>query len=100
MEQPNVLVVDDDREIVRAIAKLLEMEGMHVLKAYNGLEAMDVLMTQNVQLILLDVMMPQMDGLSATLRPREQKHSHHHPVRQNGGQRQRCWGCPWERTIM
>lgn len=73
MEQPNVLVVDDDREIVRAIAKLLEMEGMHVLKAYNGLEAMDVLMTQNVQLILLDVMMPQMDGLSATLKIRESK---------------------------
>ena len=42
MDQPCVLVVDDDREIVRAIAKLLELEGYRVLRAYNGMEAMDV----------------------------------------------------------
>ncbi len=72
-EIPTVLVVDDDREIVRAIARLLELEGLNVLKAYNGLEAMDVLMTQSVQLLILDVMMPQMDGLSATMKIRESK---------------------------
>ncbi|MGI5958704.1 MAG: response regulator transcription factor [Massiliimalia sp.] len=73
MDTPTVLVVDDDREIVRAIAKLLEMEGLKVLKAYNGLEAIDVLMTQSVQLLILDVMMPKLDGLSATMKIRESK---------------------------
>ena len=73
MDAPCVLVVDDDREIVRAIAKLLELEGCRVLKAYNGLEAMEQLMNQSVQLVILDVMMPQMDGLSATLKIRERK---------------------------
>lgn len=73
MSSPNVLVVDDDMEIVRAIAKLLELEGMNTLRAYNGLEAMDVLTTKQVQLIILDVMMPKMDGLSATLKIRESK---------------------------
>lgn len=73
MDTPTVLVVDDDREIVRAIARLLELEGLKVLKAYNGLEAMDVLMTQSVQLLILDVMMPKMDGLSATMKIRESK---------------------------
>jgi DNA-binding response OmpR family regulator len=73
IEKPTILVVDDDREIVRAIAKLLELEDFQVLKAYNGLEAMDVLMTQNVQLMILDVMMPKMDGLSATMKIRESK---------------------------
>lgn len=73
MNTPTILVVDDDREIVRAIAKLLELEGFNVLKAYNGMEAMDLLMTQSVQLIILDVMMPRMDGLSATMKIRESK---------------------------
>ena len=44
MNQPKILVVDDDREIVGAIKKRLEMEGYEVLTAYDGLEAMDVLM--------------------------------------------------------
>ena len=73
MEKPTILVVDDDREIVRAIAKLLELEDFRVLKAYNGMEAMDILMSQSVQLIILDVMMPKMDGLSATMKIRESK---------------------------
>ena len=73
MEKPTILVVDDDREIVRAIAKLLELEDFRVLKAYNGMEAMDVLMSQSVQLIILDVMMPKMDGLSAPMKIRESK---------------------------
>jgi len=71
MEQPCILVVDDDREIVRAIAINLEREGYKVLKAYDGLEALELLAANSVQLILLDVMMPKMDGLSATLRIRE-----------------------------
>ena len=73
MEKPSVLVVDDDKEIVRAIVKLLEMEDIHLLTAYDGLAALDVLATQDVQLLILDVMMPRLDGLSAMLKIREKK---------------------------
>lgn len=66
-------MVDDDREIVNAIAINLQNEGYQVLKAYNGLEALDVLCSENVHLIILDVMMPKMDGLSATMKIREEK---------------------------
>ena len=63
MNGAKVLVVDDDREIVKAIDKLLSMEGYEVLKAYNGLVAMEVLINQEVQLLLLDIMMPKLDGM-------------------------------------
>ncbi len=53
-----VLVVDDDREIVRAIALLLEKEEYRVLKAYDGMEALRILGEQEEQLIIMDVMMP------------------------------------------
>ena len=62
MSQYNILVVDDDREIVRSLGKLLELEGYRVKKAYNGMEALDILMTEQIHLILLDVMMPKMNG--------------------------------------
>ena len=68
-----VLVVDDDREIVKAIAILLEQEGYQVLKAYDGLQALDLLMTCSVQLVIIDVMMPKLDGLSAVMRIRERQ---------------------------
>jgi len=73
MEKQRVLVVDDDREIVNAIAINLQNEGYKVLKAYNGLEALDIINSQAVHLIILDVMMPQMDGLSATLKIRDKR---------------------------
>ena len=62
-----ILVADDDREIVKAIAILLEREGYKVLPAYDGLEALDLLAQNQIQLILMDVMMPRMDGLSLSL---------------------------------
>ena len=68
MSQYNILVVDDDREIVRSLGKLLELEGYRVKKAYNGMEALDILMTEQIHLILLDVMMPKMNGLSALMK--------------------------------
>ena len=68
-----ILVADDDREIVKAIAILLEREGYKVLRAYDGLEALDLLAQNQVQLILMDVMMPRMDGLSAIMKIRERK---------------------------
>jgi len=73
MDKPCVLVVDDDKEIVRAIVKLLEMEDISSLTAYDGLSALDILTSQKVQLLILDVMMPRLDGLSATLKIREKK---------------------------
>lgn len=71
MEQYTVLVVDDDKEIVRSLGKLLELEGYIVLRAYNGLEALDLLVTDKVHLIILDVMMPRLNGLSALMKIRE-----------------------------
>lgn len=73
MEKPWILVVDDDREIVKAIAINLESEGYRVLKAYDGLEALDIIGRQSVQLILLDIMMPKMDGLSAVMKIRQDR---------------------------
>ena len=55
MNQPKILVVDDDKEIVGAIKKRLEMEDYEIITAYDGLEAMDVLMEQEVQLLIIDV---------------------------------------------
>ena len=71
MESYNILVVDDDREIVRSLAKRLEVEGYQVYKAYHGLEALDILMERQIHLILLDVMMPKLNGLSALMKIRE-----------------------------
>ena len=68
-----VLVVDDDPEIVSAIEKLLLMEGFSVLTAYDGLEALEVLAANRVHLILMDIMMPRMDGLSAIMRIRKER---------------------------
>ncbi len=68
-----VLVVDDDREIVKAISILLKGEGYEVLKAYDGLQALDILSTHPVKLVLIDVMMPKLDGLSALMRIREKQ---------------------------
>ncbi len=68
-----ILVADDDREIVRAISILLEREGYTPCPAYNGLEALQIAVEEPVQLIIMDVMMPQMDGLSAVMRIREKK---------------------------
>ncbi|HJC24388.1 MAG TPA: response regulator transcription factor [Candidatus Eisenbergiella merdavium] len=68
-----VLVVDDDREIVRAIAILLEKEGYQVCRAYDGLQALDALMSREIHLILMDIMMPKLDGLSALMKIREQR---------------------------
>lgn len=68
-----ILVADDDREIVRAIAILLEKEGYHVLKAYDGLEALELLTQNQVHLVIMDVMMPKLDGLSAVMRIRERQ---------------------------
>ncbi len=71
MDSYHILLVDDDREIVKSLGKLLELEGYKVYKAYDGMEALDCLMTEQIHLILLDVMMPRLNGLSALMKIRE-----------------------------
>ena len=68
----NILVCDDDREIVEAIRIYLENEGYTVLKASDGLEALQIIESQPVHLIIMDIMMPHMDGLRATIKIREE----------------------------
>ena len=67
-----VLVCDDDKEIVEAIEIYLTQEGYEVLKAYDGEEALKVLKTGGVDLLVIDVMMPKLDGIRATLKIREE----------------------------
>ena len=74
MQNSVVLVVDDDREIAHAIAKLLEHENIEAVCAYNGMDALDILSSRSdIHLIILDIMMPKLDGLSATMKIRESR---------------------------
>lgn len=67
----NILVCDDDREIVEAIEIYLAQEGYHVIKAYDGEQAIRALKNNEVHLLIMDVMMPRLDGIHATLKIRE-----------------------------
>jgi len=67
-----ILVCDDDREIVEAIDIYLQQEGYNVLKAYDGEEAIRLLKENEVHLLIMDVMMPRLDGIRATLKIREE----------------------------
>ncbi|CEO21979.1 response regulator transcription factor [Paraclostridium sordellii] len=69
----NILVVDDDKEIVDSIEIYLKNEGFNIFKAYDGLEALDILINNDIQLILMDIMMPKLDGIKATIKIREEK---------------------------
>ena len=68
----NILVCDDDKEIVEAIEIYLTQEGYNVLKAYDGEEAIQTLKKEHVDLLIMDVMMPRLDGIRATLKIREE----------------------------
>lgn len=68
----NILVCDDDKEIVEAIEIYLQQEGYHILKAYDGEQALAMLKENEVHLLIIDVMMPKLDGIRATLKIREE----------------------------
>ena len=68
----NILVCDDDREIVDAIEIYLMQEGFRVLKAYNGRQALEMLNKEEIHLLILDLMMPEMDGIHAIMKIREE----------------------------
>ncbi len=67
-----ILVCDDDREIVDAIEIYLQQEGFEVEKAYDGQEAIEVLKNEEIDLMIIDVMMPKLDGIRATLQIRKE----------------------------
>lgn len=73
MEKQCILVVDDDRAIVDSTALYLESEGFAVAKAYDGMEALEILSERKIHLMILDIMMPKLDGIQATLKVRESK---------------------------
>ena len=67
----NILVCDDDKEIVEAIEIYLAQEGYNVIKAYDGEQAIRALKENDIQLLIIDIMMPKLDGIHATLKIRE-----------------------------
>lgn len=71
MEKQNILVCDDDKTIVDAIEIYLKQENYNVIKAYNGVEALQQLQNNEIHLVLLDIMMPKLDGLNTIVKIRE-----------------------------
>lgn len=69
----NILVCDDDKEIAGAIEIYLRNEGYTVFKAFDGAEALAIARSRQIHLIIMDVMMPKMDGIQATMKIREEK---------------------------
>lgn len=67
----NILVCDDDKEIVEAISIYLEQEGYNVWRAYDGVQALEMVRAHDMQLMIIDVMMPNMDGIHAVLELRK-----------------------------
>lgn len=68
----NILVCDDDKEIVEAIEIYLQQEGYQVFRAYDGEDALKILKEEEIHLLIIDVMMPKLDGIRATLKIREE----------------------------
>ena len=71
MSKPKILMVDDEYEIIKLMEIYFKNENFHLLKASNGLEALDILQNNVVDLIILDIMMPSMDGIEACMKIRE-----------------------------
>lgn len=67
----NILVCDDERDIVSALDIYLTSDGYRVFKAYNGKEALEYIRTENIHLVLMDIMMPEMDGIQTMIKIRE-----------------------------
>ena len=69
----NILVVDDDKEIVDSIEIYLKSEGFKIYKAYDGMKALEIITENDIHLILMDIMMPKLDGIKATVKIREER---------------------------
>ena len=68
----NILICDDEKDIVSALSIYLSTEHYNIFTAFTGKEALDIVAKNDIHLILMDIMMPQMDGISATVKLREQ----------------------------
>lgn len=66
-----ILVCDDEKDIVSALKIYLMADGYQVFEAYNGREALEILKNEDIHLVLMDIMMPEMDGITAMLKIRE-----------------------------
>ncbi|HBG8900010.1 TPA: response regulator transcription factor, partial [Clostridioides difficile] len=77
MNSYNILVVEDEKEIADAIEIYLLNQGYNVFKGYNGLEGLKVIENQEIHLAIIDIMMPKMDGITLTMKLRE---NHNFPV--------------------
>ena len=66
-----ILVCDDEKDIVSALKIYLMADGYQVFEAYNGREALEILKNEDIQLVLMDIMMPEMDGITAMVKIRE-----------------------------
>ena len=86
MDSETILVVDDNQEIVYSISELLKYEGYQVVKAYDGMEALNALEINNIDLILLDVMMPAEWVVCIDEIKGELSDSGDHPVSKNRGE--------------
>jgi two-component system, OmpR family, response regulator VanR len=73
LDKETILIVDDEKEIRDLINIYLKNEGYNTILAEDGLQALDILKAQEVQLVILDIMMPKMDGIQACMRIREEK---------------------------
>lgn len=73
MPKETILLVDDEKEIVDLLEIYLTNDGFHIVKASSGVEALEVLQKQDVDLIILDIMMPRMDGIEACMKIRERQ---------------------------
>lgn len=68
----NILVCDDEKDIVSALRIYLMAEGYQIFEAYNGNEVLEVFAGNEIHLVIMDIMMPQMDGIEAMVKLREQ----------------------------
>lgn len=68
----NILICDDEKDIVSALKIYLSSEGYRTFEAYNGREALEIVRKEEIHLILMDIMMPEMDGIAAMIRLREE----------------------------
>ena len=69
----NILICDDERDIVSALKIYLSNDNYNLYEAYNGKEALDVINNNDIHLVLLDIMMPEMDGMQTLIKMRESK---------------------------
>jgi CheY-like chemotaxis protein len=78
--KPNVLIVDDDEQTVQLFRTIFEIEGCHTLGAYDGRQALDAIQSNSINLIVLDIMMPDIDGLTVCRTLKQDPANAHIPV--------------------